>query len=119
VLKHETIYYKAPQICKHSFEKEGENYIMKNHDPVLILTGKVFIETLGFLNTIYKHWKALFDKHNTYTRDEAGEMFGLKNSEYEINYIYSLGFHVERRKELEELGINIPFYINEQADLTS
>ena len=118
VLKHETIYYKAPQIFKHSFEEEGENYIMKNHDPVLILTGKVFIETLSFLNTIYKHWKALFNKYSIYTRDEAGEMFSNKNFEYEKNNIYSLGFHVERRKELKELGINMPFDMYEKNDQT-
>jgi hypothetical protein len=116
VLKHETTHEKIPFLFKRSFDKEGENYIMTNQNPVLILTGKVFIEALNFAVTYKEQQAELLQKYTTYTSEMEAEILNNTNFDEEGNNVFSLRFHLERREEIEKLGENIPLFINEKRN---
>ncbi len=118
MLQHETIYQKAPLSWSFFFDKVGENYIIKNQNPVLVLTGKVFIETLCFTDSYQNQNMELFDKYCIYTNEMFTEISDKEDFTIEDNNIYELRFHIKRRKEMEALGINVPFYIYKQGNQT-
>ena len=116
VQKHEITYEKAPHLLRRPFDKEGENYRMKSQNPVLILTGKVLIETLAFLETLQKHRTELLNKYTTFAEYMDEKMINYEELEEETNDIPTLRFHLKRRIEMKKLGINFPLYINQKSN---
>jgi hypothetical protein len=115
VLKYESIYDEASSDLQYSFKKVGENYILNERD-LILFSGEEFFQTLNFVEFYKIHYWELLSKYTTYTEDEISRLFNNSNSQTETSEILSLKFHLEKRKELEKLGINIPFNINKTND---
>jgi hypothetical protein len=112
-LKYEAIYEKAPSALRFSFEKEDEKYILDKRNPIK-LKGEEFIETLSFIEFYQKHYWDLLDKYSTYTKQEESELYNNQDYKNDEIDIFSLRFHLERRKALEELGINLPLHLRDK-----
>jgi len=110
LLKYEAIYEEACLDLKYVFVKEGESYISENLNSVNY-NGEQFNQTFNFINSYQEHNEKLLKKYNTYTEEEDMEAIDKRNSHSEEVDFFSLKFHLDKRKALEELGINIPFYI--------
>jgi hypothetical protein len=113
LLKYEAIYEEACLDLKYVFVKDGESYISENLNSVNY-TGEQFNQTFNFINSYQVHNEKLLKKYNTYTQEEDMEAFDKHDSQSEEVDFFSLRFHLEKRKALEEIGINIPFYINQE-----
>jgi hypothetical protein len=115
VLKYESIYDEASSDLQYSFKKVGENYILNERD-LILFSGEEFFQTLNFVEFYKIHYWELLSKYTTYTEDEISKLFNNSDSQTDTSDILSLKFHLEKRKELEKLGINIPFDINKTND---
>lgn len=115
VLKYESIHEEASFDLMYSFVKDGENYRLNNRNPI-IFKGEEFTETFSFIEYYQENNENFLKKYKIYTNEEESKLQGLKGPHKELNDIFSLRFHIERRKVLEEQGIHIPFYLGGDND---
>lgn len=106
IMKYKTLFQEAPFDFKYHFVKEGDSYVPET-DNSFILAGEQFLHTLMFVDLYQQHEQSLLAKYNTYTREE----FNNANQYSGDSDIFSLPFHLAKRKELEAAGINLPFYL--------
>lgn len=107
VVKYETLYNEAPLLALIGFEHNGnDSYI---YDKQIVLFGDEFSNTLSFEGSYSEHNYKLLKKYYIYTEQEMAEMYNEENIREEKPNIDSLRFHLEQRKIMEELGINLPF----------
>ena len=116
LFKYEATYEEASLELKCGFVKEGEYFKLLNNRNPILFHGAAFIETFSFIEYYHKHYDELFDKYGTYTKEEEKEVIHNPDSQVEYRQVFSLRFHLARRKALEEIGINIPFYINQESN---
>lgn len=110
ILKHEAIYEEASMDLKYSFKKEGVNYIL-DEQKLILYVGDLFSQILTFIEYYQGHNDKLLLKYNTYTREEEADEYNKLNSDSADIDIFSLRFHLDRRRELEEIGITLPLHI--------
>jgi hypothetical protein len=110
MLKYEEICNKAPSVFKYTFVKKDKYYISEKSNS-FILIGDKFNQTLNFINSYQENDKNLLEKYNTYTKEERSEAFNNQDLLNEGIDVFSLRFHLEKRKALEEIGIDIPYYL--------
>ena len=113
VQKYEAIYEESPFDFKYPCKKENGNYIFSGQD-LILFTGEEFTQTINFVEFYKDNYNELLDKYTTYTNEEVSLLFNYSDLQAETSDILSLKFHLERRKELEDLGKNIPLYINQE-----
>jgi len=63
-----------------------------------------------------KNNDTLLEKFGIYTQEEIMEIYSDEQYQNNTDHIYSLRFHLDRRKESEEMGIKIPYYLSKQQD---
>jgi hypothetical protein len=107
VIKYETVYEKGTIDLRYGIEKKDEPYIFK---------GTIFYETFHFFETYRNNSEPLLEKYSIYTRKEVSELYNDENSGAEISDLCSLRFYISRRKELEKIGVNLPFYLQKNRD---
>jgi hypothetical protein len=112
VLKNETVYNQIPL----------EIVYLSEEDNILscILSSKVnfvkepFEQVLKYITSYKKREKQLLEKYNIYTKEEHNEAY---ESEAHLNNgsdLFSLKFHINKRKKLKEIGIILPFYLGRE-----
>lgn len=111
MLEYETMFSKAPYYFRFGILKDGEGYKSEHIDSI-IFTGTQFIEGFSFIASYRKHYSVVLNKYGIYTEDEISEVIGHTEYDFATNPVYSLKFHLEKRVEAAELGINIPFHLN-------
>jgi hypothetical protein len=111
VLNHERLFEEVPYDFKFNFRKEGEFYILEKFYSI-ILMGERFQQLYNFIGSYMEYHKALLEKHNTYELDELKESLKIQNSQNEqVDVVFSLRFHLAKRKALNEIGYKPPFYL--------
>jgi len=113
LLKYEALHEAAPSVLTYCAEEEGNYYFSKRLNPI-ILTGEQFIQTINFLNFHQENYYNLLKKYTTYTPSEESDLYNKQEPGKEEVDIFSLRFHLEKRKAMEEIGIEIPLYINQK-----
>jgi hypothetical protein len=113
IFANEALYEAAPFDLTFSFEKEGDGFIFNRRDQ-FILFEEEFDQTFGFILFYKENYEILLQKYNTYTAEEERELYNKRGFGKDSADIFSLKFHLENRKALEVLGINIPLYINQE-----
>ncbi len=68
----------------------------------------------NYMETILN--EPFLEKYSFYTRKEVSELYNDENSGADIDDLCSLRFHINRRKELEKIGVNLPFYLQKKRD---
>lgn len=96
-----------------SFIKKGDLYIFDRRDKIYFY-GERFILTFTFINFHQENYDNLLQKFNTYTAEEEEELRNTHGYGKERADIFTLRFHLENRKAMEELGFKVPFYINQE-----
>jgi hypothetical protein len=117
VLENEPMFEESPFHFRFPSKKENGNYIFSGQD-LILFNGEEFSQILTFIESYQHHYDELLNKYITYTDDEITLLFNNSNSETETENILSLKFHLERRKESEGNGKNIPLFINEKSNQT-
>lgn len=117
IVSYEATYQEGTIEMKYFLVKNGEDYGYAGFDQYLF-TGEVFAEVYAFFHSFEPHYSELMNKYSIYTDKEKDEL--AKNEDWNIkmhdrNY---LRFHLERRKELEESGIQLPFYLHKEDKQT-
>lgn len=110
LLKYEEIYEQASFDIMYNLFKENDYYILDMPIPMQ-LKGDEFAQTLNFIESYQKHNEDILKKYSTYTIDEEIDLFNNQDYQNEKIDAFSLRFHIQNRKLLEELGFNIPFYL--------
>jgi hypothetical protein len=110
VLKYETVYEKGTFDLRCGTENKEEEFCFKKDTPYSF-KGAIFYETFHFFETYRNYFEPFLDKYSIYTRKEESELYNDENSGVDIDDLYSLRFHIKRRKELEKIGVNLPFYL--------
>jgi len=107
ILKYDAVSEKAPVDFPELYKKGNNMYYFESEK--FFLEGEPFDKTFTFLYSFHKyHWK-LMDKYATITGIERMEYYDLACEKDED--VFSLRFHLEKRKESEAIGKAIPFYI--------
>jgi len=93
---------------------DDENYYKK--DNLFLFKSEEYQDVCSFLFSYLDYNKPLLDKYTIYTAEEELEMYNEENIRNEKPNFNSLHFHLQKRKELEELGVEIPLYINQKSN---
>jgi hypothetical protein len=108
IFKNEPLYKAFPDAWSFSFEKDSNNYITDQKEKI-IFAGYHLGKTFKFYRFYCETDFALMAKYNTYTEEEECKLYETVDCE---NFIFSLQFHLEKRKAMEVIGIQIPLYVN-------
>lgn len=111
ILFHETMVKNAPFVWNYKYQIEGNYYAKTETDPPIHFNGKQMLAFFDFLKNYDKKQGELFDKYNSLSHDEEMEILRSDN-DLDHAEIFSLRFHLVRRKGLAEAGIDIPLYLN-------
>lgn len=107
ILKYDVINDKASIDFTAFYKKHNDIYSYESGK--YCLKGEPFDQTFNFLYSFHKyHWK-LMDKYATNTGMERMDYYELPCEKDED--VFSLRYHLEKRKESEAIGITIPFYL--------
>jgi len=107
ILKYDAVSEKSPVDFTELYKKGNNMYSCESEK--FFLKGEPFDKTFNFLYSFHKyHWK-LMDKYATITEMERMKYYDIPCEKDED--VFSLRFHLEKRKELEAIGKAIPFYI--------
>lgn len=107
VIKYETVYGKGTIDLRYGIKKKDEPYIFE---------GMIFYETFHFFETYRNNSESLLEKYSIYTNKEVSELYNDESSGADIDDLCSLRFHINRRKELEKIGVKLPFYLQKRKD---
>jgi hypothetical protein len=111
VLNHEFLVEEVPSAFQFFFKKQGEFYFLEKPHSI-ILKGERFQQLYNFITSYMEYNKALLEKYNTYELEELKDALKIQNSQNEqVDFVFSLRFHLKKRKALEEIGIQLPFYL--------
>jgi len=117
VLNNKFLVDEVPIAFQFFFKKEGEVYFLEKPHSI-ILKGERFQQLYTFITSYMEYNKALLEKYNTYELEEFKEALKIQNSQNEqVDFVFSLRFHLEKRKTLEEIGIQLPFYLITKAGI--
>lgn len=116
LLKYEPLYVKGSIDIPFVIVKDGENFHVDSKDNFL-LRGEIFSETFHFFEFYTINHRELLEKYSTFSSwKEMSELYNEENRDEGLNDYYSLQFHLNRRKELEKTGVNLPFYLKKLKD---
>jgi len=110
VVAYEEIYHIGTLELKYFMVEKGENYGFAEFDKYLF-TGEVFAEVYAFFDTIESHFYKLLEKYSIFTGDEKEEIADTDDWKKKFDERDLLRFHIQKRKELEELGVFLPYYL--------
>ena len=111
ILKYETVYEKGTLDLLLMSVKDGGEIYFKMADQYFF-SGEIFTEAMKFIDSFFNNNIKLLEKYSIYTSNEEDELRSPKNRDLDISKIDTLSFHLEKRQEFGELGINIPLFIN-------
>lgn len=111
VLDNELIFKEAPFHFRSFVEKERGDFIWQMQEPI-IFEGETFTEVFNFLSVFDKKNERLLKKYTTYTMKELIDLVNNYDPADQTIDFFSLRFHMENRKALKEMGVNVPLYIN-------
>jgi hypothetical protein len=110
VLKFDKLFDEAPFEMMYMAIRSNEVYTIEGKENIHFI-GHEFQQTFDFAENHQTHQKQLLKKFNTLTKEETRLIF----NESQINQLHSdvfkLSYHLEQRKLAKELGIEIPFNI--------
>jgi len=112
LFRNEALFNAIPSELALSFSKDSDNYITDEEEK-LIFDGYHFGKTFKIYRFYCETHVALMAKYNTYTNEEEYELREKVGYDDDSDEFFSLKYHVEKRKAMEELGVNIPLYLNE------
>jgi hypothetical protein len=101
----------APHGLKYSFREKDDHFWWNYYNPIYF-QDEVFTEAKQFIDFFQKNYEEMFEKYTTYTNEEASNLYNMCDSKDDTIDLYSLRFHLENRKNIAAMGVNIPFYIN-------
>jgi len=110
VFRNKELSEKAPINFKFFLKSTKLGYLLEGPE-TYILIGKQFRQALKLLNSYERTQNALLEKYNTFTYEEIQEAFKPNRPMGDDSHIFSLKFHLDRRKALQEIGIQLPFYL--------
>lgn len=75
-----------------------------------------FIHIAIFKYSYEKYHAEMLNKFSTYTEDDISEIYNDKEYQNNTDHIHSLRFHLDKRKEAEELGFDIPLFLHDSKE---
>ena len=109
-LKYEDIYHAGTLNLQLSLVKIGEDYGYAQFDKYLF-AGDVFAEVYAFFHAYTPIHYELLNKYTVFTSEESDEFNKREDWHKEDGERLKLSFHIKKRKQLEELGITLPYYL--------
>lgn len=115
LLRYEDIGTFAPQGLKYSFREKDGHYSWNYFNPIYF-KDEVFTQAIRFLQFFQPKYEEMLEKYTTYTSEETSNLYNTCDSKEDTTQLYALNFHLENRKNLEAMGVNLPLYINQIND---
>ena len=113
LVKYEDIHEDASTIIKYCFIKLKGNYRLYVKDPILF-NDPVFDATQCFVKFFQDHFDDVFQKYSTYTDEENSILYNTAGRRADGVEVFSLKYHLSNRKAMEDLGIDVPNYLNKR-----
>ena len=114
IVKYEDIHAEASSNLKYCVVKERGNFRLFPKNPIL-LCDPIFDDTFSFFKFFQGHFDDIFLKYSTYIDEENSIFYNTGRSRIDGNANFSLKFHLAHRKAMEELGTDVPFYLNKRS----
>ncbi len=114
IVKYEDIYAEASSNLKYCVVKERGNFRLFPKNPIL-LCDPIFDDTFSFFKFFQGHFDDIFLKYSTYIDEDNSIFYNTGRSRIDGNANFSLKFHLAHRKAMEELGFDVPFYLNRRS----
>ncbi len=111
LVKYEDVGNFAPQGLKTSFREKDGHYWWNYFNPIYF-QDEVFTQAIRFLQFFQPKHEEMLEKFTTYTSEETSNLYNMCDSKEDTAQLYSLNFHLENRKNLEAMGVHVPFHIN-------
>lgn len=111
LLFNEKIFQAAPHVWNYEYQSEGNYYSRTETDQPIHFNGIQMLAFFDFLKNYDNKHRELLDKYNSLSLDEEMEIL-RSDQDSDHAEIFSLRFHLVRRKGLAKAGINIPLYLN-------
>ncbi len=115
LLMYENVGTDAPHGLKYSFREKDDFYWWYYNHPIHF-KDDVFTQAKRFIDFFQKHHEEMLEKYTIYTSEETSKLFNTCDSKEDTGQLYSLNFHIENRKNLEAMGVHVPFFINNTPD---
>jgi hypothetical protein len=113
IVKYEDIYEEATSDLKYYMVKEKESFRLFPRNPILI-HDLIFEDTFSFLKYFQDHFDDIFVKYSTYIDEDNSILFNTGGVRSFGITNFSLKFHLAHRKSMEELGMDVPFYLKKR-----
>ena len=110
VISYEEIFHIGTLELKYFLVKIDEDYGFAEFEKYFF-TGEVFAEAFAFFDTIESHFYKLLEKYSIFTGDEEDQIADEDDWKVKVHERDLLRFHIQKRKEMEELGIFLPYYL--------
>lgn len=114
LVKYEDIHAEASTIVKYCFVKGNGYFSLYAKNPILFYD-TIFDETFRFIKYFQDHFDDVFLKYSTYTDQENSILYNTGGGRSHCTAVFSLKFHLAHRKAMEELGTDVPFYLNRRS----
>lgn len=111
LLEYESLYENAPFDYKYAISRSGDNYTNGRINP-LLFNGDTFNSVMAFSDNYNSKHSEMLEKYSTYSDQDVSDIFGDEQYRNNTDHVFSLRFHLDKRKEADELGMVIPFYLN-------
>jgi len=116
-MTYEETFHEGTFEMKNFLVKNGEDYGFAEFDQYFF-AGEVFAEVYAFFDSFEPHHFELINKFSIYSDEEEAEVSNNEDWNIKMHDRNSLRFHLGKRKEMEELGIHLPFYLRKEDKQT-
>lgn len=113
LVKYEDIHEEASSDLKYGFVK-GNGYFSLYAKTPIYFNDPVFDETQCFFKFFQDHFDDVFQKYSVYLDVDNTILFNTRGKIADGEAIFSLKFHLAYRKTMENLGIEVPFFLNKK-----
>jgi hypothetical protein len=111
VINNEAIFNQIPYGIVYLTEEDNTVSCPSSYSNSVNFIKEPFEQVLKFIASYKKHEEELLEKYNTYTNEEYNEVQNSEAHLFRGSNLFSLQFHLNKRKELASLGITLPFYL--------
>ena len=110
LMRYEQMKEKTPFEAKYGVEQILGYFKMK-WPPTIFIGGETYKMLFDFIENYTQIYSEMFNKYCIYTTEEYNELYIGDNSQEQTENIDLISYHLQRRKEAEEIGVTYPLNV--------
>lgn len=110
IIKHELLFKKVPSDLIFCIPRKNNEYLTNTTSPILF-SGSSLKLIFEFIKQYKHHHDEMLHKYSIFSDEDISAIFSDHQYHKDTDNVYILSFHMDKRKEAAELGIEKPFFI--------